>query len=145
MRHMAFARTHFLVPEFQRKNIDALGRNIIICGSGTKKPRRLDTTSGRQNPGLHYWTLGTSTRIIESTEYLAHWNLCCLLLYQFLYFTIHGERKVSSHKITMWKWSFVSGSCKYAGTPFCSLFLVLFTEDTGFRRNESLNFSRPQM
>lgn len=54
VRHMVFARTHFLVPELQRKNIGAVGRNIIICGSGTKKPRSMDITSGRQNPGLHY-------------------------------------------------------------------------------------------
>jgi hypothetical protein len=51
---MLFVRTHFLVPDFQRKNIGAVGRNIIIRGSGTKKPRGMDTTSGRQNPGLHY-------------------------------------------------------------------------------------------
>jgi hypothetical protein len=51
---MVFARTHFFVPEFKRKNFGAINRNIIIRGSGTKKPRGMDTTSGRQKPGLHY-------------------------------------------------------------------------------------------
>jgi len=48
MRHMMFARTHFLVPEFQRKNIGALGRNIIIRGSGTKKPRGMRKVSAHK-------------------------------------------------------------------------------------------------
>ena len=58
LRHMVFAKTRFLFPEFQRRNIGALGRNIIIRGSGTKKPRDMDTISGRQYPGLHTEHLG---------------------------------------------------------------------------------------
>jgi hypothetical protein len=55
MRRMVFASTHFLVPELQKKkNIGALGRNIIIRGIGTKKPSGMDTTSRRLKPELHY-------------------------------------------------------------------------------------------
>jgi hypothetical protein len=66
-------------PRIQEKNFGALGRNIIIRGTGTKKLRGINTTSGRQKPGLHYWTRGTSTHIIGATEYLVHSNVCCVL------------------------------------------------------------------
>jgi hypothetical protein len=100
---MVFARTYFLVPEFQRKNIGALGRNIIFRGSGTKKPRGMDTTSGRQKPGLHYGTPVTSTRIIEATEY-STWPIRTFVVFSVsksCIFTIPDERKVSAHKMTI--------------------------------------------
>jgi hypothetical protein len=101
----------------------------------------MDTTSRRLKPELHYWTPGTSTWIIEASEYLTHSNVCCVPLSHVLYL-YHPRRAQGlcpqdyNVKVEFYQW-FLQ---KFASSSLCFLSLVLFREDTGFRGNVIAKF-----